>query len=398
MSPPGPAVCVVTTRLNADEANPTLIDDLVAELVAQGAQVDVDVFDVEGTPLGDESLSFMGARVFNHGPRSAPTRRIPRSIRRALWGVRGVVSIRKRLRRERYDLTVYFGPAFLTMGAPGWIRRTDRTRRLVHVLWDFFPVHQVEIDRLPRGPQNELLRRLEVASMKHADAVVLMTARNAEFFADYYPELHPEVLIHPPWGRRREEDPTTVGSSDRFSVVFGGQLVRGRGVETLLEAVRILDKRDVQVDVSIVGSGPDLEHLVDVSRSLAGVRFVARLPRRDYLALLASADCGVAVTVAEVSVPTFPSKIVDYTRMDLPVVVALEETSDAGRIVDASGAGIAVPAGQPLRLADALQQLVEERAAGTLQQRSVSARRLFDEQLDVARVASALLAQATDRP
>jgi hypothetical protein len=40
------SVCIVTTRLSGDAANPTLIDDLVAELAAQGAIVDVDVVDV----------------------------------------------------------------------------------------------------------------------------------------------------------------------------------------------------------------------------------------------------------------------------------------------------------------------------------------------------------------
>lgn len=230
--------------------------------------------------------------------------------------------------------------------------------------------------------------------MKHADAVVLMTPRNAEFFAAYYPELHPDVLIHPPWGRATKDDPIRETSRGRFTVVFGGQLVRGRGVETLISAARILEDREVEVEIRIVGSGPDREQLEQAARGVGAVTFVDRVPRRDYLRMLAGADCGVAVTVPDVSVPSFPSKIVDYTRMGLPVVVALEDSSDAGSLVEGSGAGLAVPAGDADRLADAIEQLTRERTAGTLDQRSTASRRFFEEQFDVAVVARAVLAQA----
>lgn len=394
MSISAPSICVVTTRLTGDEANPTLIDDLVAELVEQGASVDVDVVDVETAHSGPRT-AYRGATVFDHGPVRITETRLPRILLRLWWGGRGLISIRRRLRRRRYDLALYFGPAFLTLGTPGWIRRTGRCRRLVHVLWDFFPVHQVEIGRLPRGPQNELLRRLEAANMRHADAVVLMTRRNADFFGSYYPELTPEVLVHPPWGRPSLDDPRRPKPEGPFTVVFGGQLVQGRGVETLVEAVRILQGRRLDVEVKIVGDGPDRTRLEELARAVESITFLDRMPRREYLALLAGADCGVAVTVPGVSVPTFPSKTVDYTRMGLPVVAALETNSDAGALVQGSGAGLAVPAGDPQRLADALAQLHHERQSGTAGVRSAASRRLFEEHFDVGVVARALIREAS---
>ncbi|MCY7288420.1 MAG: glycosyltransferase family 4 protein [Cryobacterium sp.] len=389
-----PRIAFLTSTFRDTAGDSSLIDDLVNQLVSCGAELDVFVNDIQH-PVDFRIDERLDRRIINMGRRSArPSQsRIPGIVRRVFWATMGRVRARRLVSPAGYDLCIYFGPAFLDLGMANWLRKTSRAPTLVHFLWDFFPVHQIEIGRLRRGPHNILLKKLEAQGIKRADVVVLMTKRNAEFFRDYYPDLDPRILVHPPWA---SDPPLPVREGDKFpsfSIVFGGQLVKGRGVEHLIDALAVLEQRGRELDLLIVGEGPDRERLrAQVARvGVSRVQFVDRMPRADYLALLQRAHCGVAITVPGVSIPSFPSKIVDYCLMGVPVVVALEDSTDAGELVVESGAGLLVTVGSPNHLADAIESLLLEHQRGQLHLRAEAARRLYDSSFDVSTVANLVL-------
>lgn len=99
---------------------------------------------------------------------------------------------------------------------------------------------------------------------------------------------------------------------------------------------------------------------------VARVRFVGRLARPEHRELLCSAHVGLAVTVPGVSPPSFPSKIVEYCGLGVPV-------SDA----DA--------------LAKALRRLQAELSDGLLVERSQRARAFYLGELSAEAAARALL-------
>jgi len=85
--------------------------------------------------------------------------------------------------------------------------------------------------------------------------------------------------------------------------------------------------------------------------------------------------------VPNVSIPSFPSKIVDYCAAGLPVIVCIEDASDAGDIVAAANAGIKVAAGDEGALAQAIETMWQEHEQGTLAARGNAARALFVREL-----------------
>jgi hypothetical protein len=119
-----------------------------------------------------------------------------------------------------------------------------------------------------------------------------------------------------------------------------------------------------------------------------------RIDRDAYLKLIQRAHIGIAITVPNVSIPSYPSKIVDYFRMGLPAVVCLERTSDVGEIIEAAGAGVSVEAGDAIGLARAIEALNEEWLGGILAHRGERAREFYNEHLSATSAASALLALA----
>ena len=107
--------------------------------------------------------------------------------------------------------------------------------------------------------------------------------------------------------------------------------------------------------------------------------------------VLKTVHVGIAVTVAGVSVPAFPSKIVEYCSYSVPVLACLDAASDGGDLLLEYGAGLVVEAGDDHALAASLLQLEAMHRAGTLEEMARSAGRLFSEKFSSEHAALSLL-------
>ncbi|MDQ0374229.1 glycosyltransferase [Cellulomonas humilata] len=256
-------------------------------------------------------------------------------------------------------------------------------------------MHQLEIGRIRARWAAGLMKATEAAAIRSADVVALMSPANVAFFRRYFPGVNARTVVVPPWSSSGDEP---VGAAhpdgDRLRVMFGGQLVRGRGVETIVDAAALL--REDPIDILIAGDGPEREGLEHRAAGIDGIEFLGMLARADYRALLRTVDVGVAVTVGGVSVPSFPSKIVEYCGLGVPVVVAVEPTSDAGAMVESRGAGLVIPVDDAPALASALRALRSEQVDGALARRARSARKLYDDELSADAAATRLVESSLD--
>ena len=372
----------------------SLIEDLVDALAGQGHQVVVLSQETHDGPHAIPSSNPLVEVRRVHAP--AVLQRLPGIVRRFSTQILAIAQAMQ-VRATMPTRVAYFSPAFLALGPMLVFARGKRPSPvLVMVLWDFFPIHQDEIGRLPRFAPRGLLKRLERAAIGLADTVLVMTPRNEEFLHRYHPDIHAHVAMQPPWGGRASE--SLPGSKhereERFVVVFGGQLTAGRGVEDLLLAAQILNGREVPAEILVIGDGPHRDRLMRQAEDLGlkNVRFVGRLPRNAYLELLGTASAGIAVTVGGVSIPSFPSKTVDYCRCGVPVIACTEETSDFGEVIEGQAGGLACYPGDALGLADAIVKLYKEWLDGDIAVRRESSRRFFFQNLTSERAASMVLA------
>jgi glycosyltransferase involved in cell wall biosynthesis len=387
------SILLIATVWDSGAGDPWLLDDLAAEFVRTGHEVDVIVADPRsGRPVGLIAGTPPGLRAWSVGPRRRRSGALGRIASHLVTAWRLRTTARRLLRGRRYDLGIYTSVATFSWSLPRWVRARGIVERLELVLWDFFPVHQVQIGRLSAGPLASLLKRFERRAVAPADSVALMSEANVRFFRDYFRGLNSSTRIVPPWAS--SPPPLPRNPAGPLRVIFGGQLTAGRDLDTLLESARILADRRASVSMLIVGGGPALSLLQSHAADIDGLEVTGALPRAEYRALLGTCDVGIATTVAETTVPTFPSKIVEYCGAGVAVVVATEAASDAGSLVQAAGAGLAIAAGSPTALADALEELSGRAASGDVAVMGANARRLFDDELSVERAAERLLAGA----
>lgn len=402
-APTAPRVLLVTQNFATPATNEWLLDDLAYALARRGAQVDVIVHSpTVPRPRGADTTRHPQVTVFSVGAERAPQSAFGKAVAYASTAIRLHTSAWKHVRNNSYDLVIFNSIGCFTFGFPARLRRRGVTKQLLFLLWDFFPVHQLEIGRVRWKALGPLLKHCEWRSMRNADSVAIMSPANEAFLRSYHRKFAANSVIIPPWAAPLGEGAGTGAvqdaggehpPSEAFTVVFGGQLVRGRGVETLIEAAAELQRRSCAVRVLIAGDGAERASLEVAAEQLAvrNVEFLGLLDRTEYRGLLGTADVGIAVTVAGVSVPSFPSKIVEYCANSVPVIVCVEATSDAADVVEAAGAGVKTPVGDPIALANAIEGLAAESAQNGLQQYRQAAQRLFRDELSSDSAAEKIL-------
>jgi glycosyltransferase involved in cell wall biosynthesis len=210
------------------------------------------------------------------------------------------------------------------------------------------------------GVRQRLLRRLDEAALGSADVVVVDTDEHR----DALPSRHRGRAVVVPVGAPEPwyVDVRPVDEADHtLRVVFFGLFTPLQGAPVIGAALAALAGDDV--DVTMVGSGQDL----DETRSLAAgnhrVRWVDWVPPAELPALVAGHDVCLGIFgTGPKALRVVPNKVFQGAAAGCAVVTS--DTEPQRRLLDA--AALLVPPGDPAALAAALRELAKdhERLAG----------------------------------
>ena len=262
-----------------------------------------------------------------------------------------------------FDVFIAWTPAVTAAPLVGMARQAGIPRRLLFI-WDFFPDHYREIGRIPGGPASWLARLWEQSLMDRFTTFLCTLPQNAGYLRRRF-RVRPDqaVKVTPIWTdmapvpqmdravvRRLHDLP-----QDRPIAVFGGQLVEGRGFGQMLAAAAAGLAAGSPLLFLFVGDG----RLAPRLRAEAGGNVLWRpaMSREAYLQLLGACDVGMVATVPGVTSFSFPSKTLDYLRVGLPVVAAVEAGSDFSALLERYGIGRSVAFGDARGFLEAAQAL-----------------------------------------
>jgi glycosyltransferase involved in cell wall biosynthesis len=136
---------------------------------------------------------------------------------------------------------------------------------------------------------------------------------------------------------------------DRFTIAYVGNLGVAQGVHTLIDAVEGL----TDVDLRLVGDGPDREELVTRAARVTNVTIAPSLPSGRVPTVLAAAD-GLAVLLRRgpLSDESLPTKLVEALASGRPVIVSADGI--AAEVVGRGRAGCIAPAEDVAALREAI--------------------------------------------
>ena len=116
-------------------------------------------------------------------------------------------------------------------------------------------------------------------------------------------------------------------------------------MDFLLETIRT-NKND-NAFFLIIGDGTEF-NMVDkwfVEYRPRNATLLRKLPKTDYDTLLASCDVGLIFLNKNFLIPNFPSRLLSYLEMKMPVIAATDPNTDIGDVIEAAQCGYKVIAG-----------------------------------------------------
>jgi glycosyltransferase involved in cell wall biosynthesis len=279
----------------------------------------------------------------------------------------GLVTFIHLLRVPKNDRTVFIGSSphlFAALGA--WAAAALRRVPFVFEVRDMWPESYSEVSGRNHGPEVSGLRMVADLLYRRADAIVVLAESNIDRICER--GVPRERIIFVPNGVDLDafvttEDGVDLSKPGAFTFVYAGAHGPANDLITVVYAAAELQARGREdIRVVLLGDGATKEELKTLSSqlSLANIHFEDPVPKMAVANTLRTADAGLMV-LAPVDLFTdgvSPNKLFDYMGAGLPVL-----TNVRGLVTDIiaqAGTGFTVAPGDPMALADGMEQMADD--------------------------------------
>lgn len=278
------------------------------------------------------------------------TNHIEKGLSCLLLGYQMQIAIRKYLCNTDFDLIIYSTPP-ITLARTVKALKKKHNAKTYLLLKDIWPQGPVDMGAIRKnGLIWTYFRREEKLLYKVSDHIGCLSPANVKYILNHNKELTPEKVEEcpnsiKPRGHKRT-NPTQIRKKygvPEESIVFllGGNLGKPQGVSFLVDvAEEMLDREDVCF--LIVGSGTEYSkiEMQIKEQKCSNILLLEKLPKSDYEDLCNASDVGLILLDRSFTIPNFPSRLLSYLDIGMPVVCATDNVCDVGDIVEEWNCGI----------------------------------------------------------
>lgn len=266
------------------------------------------------------------------------------------------------LRGGRVDAVIAMSPP-LTLGLTGWCTHLARRGALIFNIQDVFPDAAIETGAVTNRWVIAIARWLERVSYRRAAAVtVLSSDLRDNVAAKVDPRRRDDIRVIPNFVDTeaiRPADRITayraeLGIGDEPVVMYAGNVGFSQSLELMLGAA--VERPDVTFVVN--GDGAARAELEARAAGMANVRFAGYQPIERLGEVLATGDVHVVALRAGLGRVSVPSKSYSILAAGRPLLAAVDPGTEVTRIVERSGAGIAVVPDDPVAFGAGLDALL----------------------------------------
>lgn len=341
---------VLFLLITAPEASQhgNLYSDLMLEFVRRGHEVFAATVlqESEGRPSYVDD--FQGVRVLHvrcgelfgvGGLRKVVTMlTLPRRYMRAIRGFFG---------GQQFDLLVYPTPPITFAPVVRQLKREQGCRTYL-ILRDIFPQNARDLGLIKDPFTFAFFRRKERQLYETSDFIGCMSQGNIDYLLRQNNIDRTKAEVLPNWEMVGPNPPgvdTAIrrefGLEGKFVAVFGGNIGPAQEIEFLLDLAALYRQRQ-DIFFLLVGGGSAKTRIRERinAMGLDNVRMLDYLPRDQFNALLRACDVGLINLDRRFTIPNIPSKVTAYWAASLPVLAAIDEHTDFGRMLDECGGGL----------------------------------------------------------
>jgi len=276
-------------------------------------------------------------------------------------------AIKKYLSDTKYDLVLYSTPPITFYKVIHFIKKRDKAFAYL-LLKDIFPQNAVDMKMIKAG---SLLHKMFVKKEKKlyqiSDVIGCMSEANVNFVLQHNPEVEArKVEVNPNSIEPKFIDYTGIEKKtireeynlplDKQILVYGGNLGKPQGLDFLLETI---SKVNIEgVFYLIVGNGTEFDKIQKwfSSYNPKNAKLIKSLPKNDYDLLLGACDIGLIFLHKDFTIPNFPSRLLSYLEMKVPVIAATDINTDIGKVIEGANCGAWVITGEISKMEEAIQK------------------------------------------
>ncbi|ELI6455593.1 glycosyltransferase family 4 protein [Flavobacterium psychrophilum] len=266
-------------------------------------------------------------------------------------------AIKKHLSGYKFDLVLYSTPPITFYKVINFIKKRDNAYAYL-LLKDIFPQNAVDMKMIKQGGfLHKMFVKKEKKLYEISDTIGCMSQANVDFVLKHNPEIpRDKIEVNPNSIEPKFIDYSAIEKKqikvkynlplDRKILVYGGNLGKPQGLEFLLETIAKVAVSDVFF--LIVGDGTEYAKINQwfSNNKPQNANLIKFLPKNDYDLLLAACDIGMIFLDKNFTIPNFPSRLLSYLEMKIPVIAATDINTDIGKIITDANCGASVTAGE----------------------------------------------------
>jgi colanic acid biosynthesis glycosyl transferase WcaI len=268
--------------------------------------------------------------------------------------------------RFRPDIVLSIAPSLLLAPAALLASRLCGARAWLHVQ-DFEIESAFTLNLLSGAPLQRCAEWIERLFLGRFDCISTISPRMIARLANKVSS--PQLVEFRNWVDtaviRPEDRPTPLRAELQVSpqsivALYSGNMALKQGLETLIDAARLLETKRPDIVFVICGDGPKRDDLMQQSKGLANVRFLDLQPSERMSELLSTADIHLLLQRAEMADLVLPSKLAPMLASGRPILATATPGTQLAAEVD--GAGVVVPAHDPPSMVAAITRLADDPA------------------------------------
>lgn len=280
-------------------------------------------------------------------------------------------AIRKHFSDVKFDVVIYSTPPITFSKVINFIKKRDKAYSYL-LLKDIFPQNAVDMKMLK---ENGLLHKMFVKKEQKlytiSDTIGCMSEANKKFIIQHNPSINADKVevnpntIEPSVFNQSIEDKEAIKLKYKLPInkkifVYGGNLGKPQGIDFLLET--IAENKNNDVFFLIVGSGTEYNRTEKwfLNNKPENAILLAGLPKQDYDLLLHACDVGLIFLHKDFTIPNFPSRLLSYLEMKMPVIAATDSNTDIGNIIEENNCGYKVLSGDTKNMQIAIDKIISE--------------------------------------
>jgi glycosyltransferase involved in cell wall biosynthesis len=262
----------------------------------------------------------------------------------------------------KFDLVLYSTPPITFSKVIDFIKKRDNAYSYL-LLKDIFPQNAVDMKMIKEGGLiHKMFLSKERRLYELSDTIGCMSEANKKYLLEHNTILsHEKVEVNPnsitpvtyielPVERKQAIRKKYGLPIDKKIFVYGGNLGKPQGIEFLIETIS--SSINTSVFFLIVGTGTEYVRIDKwfQKNQPKNAHLLEGLPKQEYDLVLQTCDVGMIFLNKNFTIPNFPSRLLSYLEMKMPVIAATDANTDIGFEIEKNKCGYSVLSGDILNM------------------------------------------------